>query len=299
MSKREYIARYMHVVNFLRRKGEASFAEICDLLEREGNEHGFKFVISQRTFQRDIQEIYTLYGISIESNKSTKKYFIASEEETHNNSRMLETFDLYNALKFSSHYTPFIQFEKRIASGTEHIFALLHAIKNRVVIKFIYQKFYLQQAEHRVVEPLLLKEFKGRWYLIAQNINENNIRTFGLDRMNEIETLRQKFTKPNYFDADNYFKNAFGIIAPSDDKPERVVISFNPEQGRYIKTYPIHHSQKIILENNNQIQFELTVFLTYDFILELLSYGDNISVIVPKRLTTQVKKIYSNALKKY
>ena len=97
MSKREYIARYMHVVNFLRRKGEASFTEICNLLEREGNEHGFKFVISQRTFQRDIQEIYTLYGISIESNKSSKKYFIASEEETHSNSRMLKT------LKHSNH----------------------------------------------------------------------------------------------------------------------------------------------------------------------------------------------------
>lgn len=296
MSKREYIARYMHIVNYLRRKGEADFTEISQLLERESQEQGMKFTISQRTFQRDIKEIYTLYGITIECKKSTGKYFIAEEEETHSNSRMLETFDLYNALKFSSFYLPLIHFEKRAARGNEHIFALLHAIRNRLLVKFIYSKFYTDESETRTVEPLLLKEFNGRWYLISRKTGEDTIRTFGLDRISELETLRQKYPASKSFDADAYFNDAFGIFVPVNEVAEKVILSFSKEQGQYVKSYPIHHSQKVIKETNQEIQIELKVYLSYDFIHELLSYGENIKVIGPKLLVNRIKKVLNEAL---
>lgn len=299
MSKREYIARYMHIVNFLRRRGEANFTEISQLLERESQEQGLKFTISQRTFQRDIKEIYTLYGITIECNKSTGNYFIAEEEETHSNSRMLETFDLYNALKFSSFYLPLIHFERRVARGNEHIFALLHAIRNRMIVKFVYSKFYTDESEVRTVEPLLLKEFNGRWYLISRKVGEESIRTFGLDRISEIETLRQKFAANKQFNPDNYFKDAFGIFVPEKEEAERVVLSFSKEQGQYVKSYPIHQSQQILKESENEIQFELKVYLTYDFLHELLSYGENITVISPKKLINQIRKVTEELVKKY
>ncbi len=299
MSKREYIARYMHIVNFLRRKGEADFSEISDLLARESQDQGLKFTISQRTFQRDIKEIYTLYGITIECSKRSGKYFIAEEEETHSNSRMLETFDLYNALKFSSFYLPLIHFEKRVARGNEHIFALLHAIRNRFLVKFVYSKFYTEESEIRTVEPMLLKEFNGRWYLISRKQGEDTIRTFGLDRISEIETLRVKYPASKNFDPEAYFHDAFGIFVPVNEAAERVVLSLSSEQGQYIKSYPLHHSQKIISESKNEIQFELKVYLSYDFLHELLSYGENIKVISPKLLINQIKKVYADASKKY
>ncbi len=293
VSKREYIARYMHIVNYLRRRGEANFAEISELLERESHEQGLKFTISQRTFQRDIKEIYTLYGITIECNKRSGNYFIAEEEETHSNSRMLETFDLYNALKFSSFYLPLIQFEKRAARGNEHIFPLLHAIKNKLLVKFVYSKYYTDDSENRTVEPLLLKEFKGRWYLISRKQGEESIRTFGLDRISDIETLRLKIPAGKSFNAEQYFKDAFGIFVPEKGEAERVVLSFTKEQGQYIKSYPLHHSQKIISESNTEVRLEVCVYLTYDFLHELLSYAENITVISPKKLIDQIKKVYS------
>ena len=286
----------MHIVNYLRRKGEADFTEISELLERESLDQGLKFTISQRTFQRDIKEIYTLYGITIECNKRNAKYFIAEEEETHSNSRMLETFDLYNALKFSSFYLPLIHFEKRVAKGNEHIFALLHAIRNRLLVKFIYSKYYNDESDTRTVEPLLLKEFNGRWYLISRKAGEDTIRTFGLDRISELETLRQKYPASKHFDADEFFKDAFGIFVPVKEEAERVVLSFSKEQGQYVKSYPLHHSQKIITENANEVQLELKVYLSYDFIHELLSYGENIKVISPKLLVNRIKKVLSDAL---
>ncbi len=299
MSKREYIARYMHIVNFLRRRGEANYNEIRQLLERESQEQGFKFTISQRTLQRDIKEIYTLYGITIECSKRSGNYFIAEEEETHSNSRMLETFDLYNALKFSSIYLPLIQFERRVARGNEHIFVLLHAIKNRLLVKFIYSKFYTGESEIRTVEPLLLKEFNGRWYLISKKVGEHTIRTFGLDRISEIETLRQKFVLDKNFNPESYFKDAFGIYVPEKEIAERVVLSFTKEQGQYIKSYPLHQSQLILSESDQEIQIELKVFLTYDFLHELLSFGENITVLSPKKLINQIRKVQEEVGRKY
>lgn len=289
----------MHIVNFLRRRGEADFMEISDLLERESHEQGLKFTISQRTFQRDIKEIYTLYGITIECSKRSGKYFIAEEEETHNNSRMLETFDLYNALKFSSYYLPLIHFERRVARGNEHILALLHAIKNRLTIKFIYSKFYTDESELRTVEPLLLKEFNGRWYLISRKAGEDAIRTFGLDRISELETLRQKYLATKSFNPDTYFKDAFGIFVPEKEQAERVILSFSKEQGQYVKSYPLHHSQKIGKETSEEVQIELMVFLSYDFLHELLSYGENLKVLSPKKLISQIKKVNTAVAQKY
>jgi predicted DNA-binding transcriptional regulator YafY len=289
----------MHVVNYLRRRGEANFEEISNLLERESHEQGFKFTISQRTLQRDIKEIYTLYGITIECNKKTGKYYIAEEEETHSNSRMLETFDLYNALKFSSFYLPLIQFERRVARGNEHVFVLLHAIKNRLLVKFIYSKFYTQESEIRTVEPLLLKEFNGRWYLVSRKAGEDTIRTFGLDRITEIETLRQKLPAGKSFNAENYFRDAFGIFVPVNEPAERVVLSFSKEQGQYVKSYPLHPSQQIVKESDSEIQIELKVYLSYDFLHELLSYGENITVISPKKLINQIKKVHTAVANKY
>ena len=146
---------------------------------------------------------------------------------------------------------------------------------------------------------MLLKEFNGRWYLISRKADEETIRTFGLDRISEIETTRQKFAANKTFNADNYFRDAFGIFVPVNEQAERVVLSFSKEQGQYVKSYPLHHSQKIINESSSEIQFEITVYLSYDFLHELLSYGQDIEVISPKKLITQLKKVYDIMAKKY
>jgi hypothetical protein len=51
------------------------------------------------------------------------------------------------------------------------------------------------------------------------------------------------------------------------------VLSFNSEQAQYVKNYPLHSSQKIIKETKDEIVFELYLYITGDFIRELLSYG--------------------------
>ena len=83
--------------------------------------------------------------------------------------RMMEAFDMFNSLNLAQDLTPFIHLEKRRPQGTENLYGLLHAIKNRLQIKFTYQKFWEEELSQRLAEPYALKEFKNRWYIMAKD----------------------------------------------------------------------------------------------------------------------------------
>jgi predicted DNA-binding transcriptional regulator YafY len=88
-------------------------------------------------------------------------------------------------------------------------------------------------------------------------------------------------------------------MAPNAEKPSEVILSFDPFQGKYIKSLPLHETQDIIKDTDDELRLRLTLYLTHDFLMELLSYGDTVKVIKPKRLAMELKHIYTSALKQY
>lgn len=299
MSKQEYIARYLLIINYLKR-GKATWNDILNHLETQSEIADYNYVISQRTFQRDISEIRTLWNYDIQNNKSTGYYFIAEDEEQNNeNTHLLDSFNLFNALSLTNNYSDYIQFENRTPKGTEHIYGLLHSIKNKFITEIQYHKFYESKAETVIVNPYLIKQFKGRWYLLCLKTEINEIRTYALDRILSLDIKKKKFTVSKDLDLVNYFKNCFGIITPDNTRPEKIVFSFNNEQANYIKNYPLHESQRIIKVSSDKTTFEISVYVTYDLIMELLSYGEEIEIISPKSLVKQIIAIQKNILNKY
>lgn len=299
MSKREYIARNLLIINFLKRS-KATWSEIEFHLEAQSELEGYNYFISQRTFQRDIMEIRSLYEIDIQNDKSTGYYYIAEQEDTlNNNAHLLDSFNLYNALSLTSNYSEFIQFDSRTPRGVEHILGLLNAIKNKLVVDIEYLKFYESDSETVLFHPYLIKQFKSRWYVIGIKVENNEIRTYALDRIVKVDTKKKKFTASKDIDLGTYFKYSFGIIAPKNAKPEKVVFTTSSEQANYIRTFPLHESQTILKTTTTHITFEINVFMTYDLIMELLSYGDEIKVESPKSLIKELVHMYSSSLSKY
>ena len=299
MSKKEYIARYLLIINYLKR-GNATWNDILNHLETQSEIEDYNYVISQRTFQRDISEIRTLWNYDIQNNKSTGYYFIVEDDEQNNeNTHLLDSFNLFNALSLTNNYSDFIQFESRTPKGTEHIYGLLHSIKNKFVTEIQYHKFYESKAESVIVNPYLIKQFKGRWYLLCLKVEINEIRTYALDRILSLDIKKKKFTVSKDLDLVNYFKNCFGIITPNNTKSEKIVFSFNNEQANYIKNYPLHESQRIIKTTNDKTTFEISVYVTYDLIMELLSFGEEIEIISPKSLVKEIVLIHKSILDKH
>lgn len=298
MSKRESISRYNLIIKKLR-KQPATFNEISDYLSLESELQEYNFNVSKRTFQRDLDDIRSLYNIDIVYDYSKKYYFIDFDEQPEVNERILEAFDTFNALNISDRLSNFIHFEKRHPQGTENLYGLLHAIKNKVQITFSYQKFWEDEISHRIAEPYALKEFKSRWYVLAKDLKDRNVKSFALDRLSDLEITKKKFQLPNDFNVNEHFRYCFGIISPNNNKPQEIILSFDPYQGQYIKTLPLHDSQVILKDNDEELLIKLTLFATRDFIMEIMSFGEDVKVVGPEGLVNEIKKGLEGALKRY
>jgi len=305
MSKRGYISRYLLILKKLKIKPYSTYEELQAYIENQFDylqmqDDNLQIGFSKRTLQRDIKEIRNVFGIDIEYSKSQKGYFISqNNNENMNFQRMMEAFDMFNSLNLAQDLTPFIHLEKRRPQGTDNLYGLIHAIKNRLQIKFTYQKFWEEELSQRLVDPYALKEFKNRWYILAKDSKDNNIKSFALDRLTNLEITNQTYQYPDDYNIEQSYRYCFGIISPNDEEPQNIILSFDPFQGKYIKTLPLHDTQQVLVDNDVEMKVKLKLCLTHDLVMELLSFGDNMKVIEPKSLADQIKQAHEKAYRQY
>lgn len=305
MSKKGYISRYMLIVKKLKAKPYSSYKELQGYIENQSEylqmqDDTLNIASSKRTLQRDFREIRNIFGIDIEYSRTYKGYFISQNEaENMNFQRMIEAFDLYSSLTQAQDLKPFIHLEKRRPQGTENLYGLIHAIKNKVQVKFTYQKFSDEKIIHPTVEPQALKEFKNRWYVLAKDPSDGFTKSYGLDRLKNLEITNVKFQPPVNSDVEQNFRYCFGIMSPNEGEPQDIMLSFEPMQGNYIKTLPLHETQKIIADNKDGLIIGLKLFITIDLIMELLSYGDSVKVLEPKSLIEEIKAAHLRSFNQY
>jgi proteasome accessory factor B len=305
MSKRGYISRYLLILKKLKVKPHSTYEELQAYIENQFEylqmrDDTLNIGFSKRTLQRDIKEIRNVFGIDIEYSKSQKGYFISqNENENMNFQRMMEAFDMFNSLNLAQDLTPFIHLEKRRPQGTDNLYGLLHAIKNRLQIKFTYQKFWEEVLSQRLAEPYALKEFKNRWYIMVKDSKDNNIKSFALDRLTNLEITNQTYQYPDNYSIEQSYRYCFGIISPNDEDPQDIILSFDPFQGKYIKTLPLHDTQQVLVDNDVEMKIKLKLCLTHDLVMELLSFGDNMKIIEPKSLADQIKQAHEKAYRQY
>ncbi len=305
MSKRGYISRYLLILKKLKVKPYSTYEELQTYIENQFDylqmqDDTLNIGFSKRTLQRDLKEIRNVFGIDIEYSKTNKGYYISqSETENMNFQRMIEAFDMFNSLNLAQDLTPFIHLEKRRPQGTENLYGLLHAIKNKLKIKFTYQKFWEEEVSQRLAEPYALKEFKNRWYILAKDSKDNNIKSFALDRLTNLEITTQHYQYPDNYSIEQNYRYCFGIISPNGSGPQDIILSFDPFQGKYIKTLPLHETQKVLVDNDQETRIKLKLCLTHDLFMELLSFGDNMKVIEPKKLSDEIKEAHKKAYKQY
>lgn len=172
--------------------------------------------------------------------------------------------------------------------GSEFLSALIMAIKSREVIRLYYQPFYEDKPYYADVHPYLLKEYKHRWYLIGMNDFKEQLRTYSLDRIRDIESSDIEYRQRD-FNAEDYFKNSIGIISPPGEPP-LIKIAVQKTQAQYMITQPWHESQNIDNETEDDVIFCFKLHPTYEFISMLLSYGKDVRVLEPESLIESLKE---------
>lgn len=300
MAKEIYLARYMHIISRLE-KGPASFEQIRDHLEKASEIDGRDYSISIRTLQRDIRDIFSQLNIEIVNDKKGDRcYRIIDRHETMGfGARMLESYQIIHAINASYDFQDVVFLESRQPKGLEHFHALLHAIRNKRITEIIHQKYSETDSTNRVIHPLALKEALGRWYLIAIDTKDQKLKTFGLDRISDVLVQKTKYREKYNVDLRDKYRDSFGVLTNEKLKIQHVVLRFSYEQGQYVKTYPLHNSQRVIEEDRQYVWIELTMYVTFDFIKELLSFGSELQVVEPLSLRQDIQKIMLKALEQY
>ena len=184
--------------------------------------------------------------------------------------------------------------------GIEYMSDIVDAIRQKHVIKFLYQPFTKNEAKKHTVHPYFIKEYNNRMYLIGKDIHptkESKFLTFSFDRMHDVIKMNQIFQE-EMIDKEKYFTSAIGISLPNT-KPEKIVLQFNPAQANYLKSQPIHHSQKIIKDTKNHFTISVELVLNYELMFLLLGFGDQLKVMKPLTLAATLKSTAKNVFEQY
>ena len=288
MSKLIYFKRYLYVIDRLRSR-PCSFNELQEHVMRklENDDIDTTFEYAIRTFERDKKDITALFGIVIQYNRKDKTYAIDEEEiEDQSVTRMIDVFSIHHALQEGNKLSPSVFLEKRKSLGTEHIYGIIHAIQNLYLLQFTHQKHWEDFSTQREVKPIAIKESQQRWYLVALDKKNETVKTFGLDRISNLKITDTKF-KPVAYNVETEFQHAFGV--ETYEAAKKVILEFSKQQGNYIKTFPLHKSQRIVKETEDAVSIEIFIHTTNDIKMELLKYGSNVKVIAPISLQNDIK----------
>lgn len=194
---------------------------------------------------------------------------------------------------------PIVQFEIAYSSGgNEFLPPLYEAIISKNKVVFDYKSFKSNDLKERIVSPLLLKEYRNRWYLISFDESKNDIVTFALERMLNLEITKESMNVPANFNPKEYFEFSTGITAYKGE-PELIEIKADSISAKYILSQPFHHTQKILSENNEYSIFQLKVFISEELIRSFLSFGGEIEVLSPATVRSIIKKRSSELFQKY
>lgn len=300
MSNEAQIKRWQIILELLREDNKTTFQHLKTALSDFDN--------SDRNIRRDIKKLREEFHLEIVYNKRSKAYELQEDENLLIFEKLLHTFSLglvmNQALQEKEHLSQYIQISQNANyAGMQHLPKIMQAILDQKILEITYQSFTAQEAQTRLIEPYLLKEFENRWYLVGryEDSTENKTQT-GIYALERIQKLRKKGSfeaETSDFDPKAFFQYTFGIYGNIDTAPQKVVLSFETGTGKYIKTRPLHHSQEILIDNEEELRISLFVTLTYDLEQRILFHHAHVKVLEPESLAKSIKEKLQKALAQY
>ena len=268
------------------------------LLEVMSGEMAENGPFSLRTLQRNIKTIEEVFGIEIQ-NVRGKGYHIVGRDPVYTDrfKELLSEFEIISTVGSDSGTRDYIIPEQRRMMFSVDIQKILRSIKQRRKVRFSYSLPRLggKEAEY-LAEPYFLKQSQNRWYLVA--MVEGVLKCFELGRFKSFKVLDEDFIRDESVHAGNLFRDCFGIWDDPKMPVEDIRLRFSALDGRFIKTLPIHSSQKLAVETEEYVEVTLRLKITNDFVMALLSRSSSIEILAPQSLKDRMNAIWAAALER-
>ena len=291
--------QYIWIINTIYRSKYITLQELNERWVQTEMSEGMP--MNRITFNRHRAAIEEMFDISIEcQRKGGYFYYIDNEEVFKNNNLqhwLLDSLSISNMLMESSLLKERIMLEN-IPAGKQYLQPIINAMKQGHKLQMTYHKFGQQESYTITIEPYAIKVFKQRWYLLAKNPKREAPTVYALDRVKQLMETEETFQFPEDFNTEAFFRDCYGVMN-TDDKAQRIVIRANAPYMNYVRTLPLHHSQKEIKTTDQYADFEFYLKPTFDFRQELLAQGHDVEVLLPTQLREEMKEMLEKMLSRY
>ena len=303
--------RYVWLVDILLRYRRLTFQEISDLWQESGL--SYKEPLPLRTFHNHQKAILDIFGVEIKCDAGDGyRYYITEPERLRGNnlhSWLISSYATLNQIQADSRLEDRIIYED-IPSGQTWLTCIAEAMRHNRVLNITHQGFGKPYPSTFEIEPYLLKVVKRRWYVVARcpyysdrnrakGIKPNDVyRVYALDRIYDIEDTGKTFKMKKNFDANQYFEGCCGVIT-SDEPIQRIVLLAYGGFADYLRTLPLHESQREIEGDDESTLFEYHLKPTFDFYQLILAQGDQVEVLEPESVRNEMRNFAKNMLDYY
>lgn len=285
----ELLQKYIWLVQTFIRAGERglSLSEISDRWERR-----FDTDYSRRTFNNHREAVEEVFGIRIECNRTTNRYFIKYtddvSDENAESAWLINTFTVNNILRLGKERLSGRVSVEDIPSGHMHLTAIMEAMTESRKISIKYVKYSSSQADTLTLHPYAVKEFAKRWYLVAYCEEREALRVYGLDRIHGMEVTEDNFKMPEGFDVDETFATSFGTYLP-EGKAQLITFRTSEIEARFLRDLPLHKTQEEIRTSDKKhLTFRIFVCPNASLIMEFCKLGSRVEVLTPKEVRDAV-----------
>lgn len=278
--------RLVWIVNTIRRKGRVTLKEL-DQAWQAADQLSFGEQLGRAKFIRWKDEIHDMFGIDIQCDtKDGYRYYIANPDAADDkkmNGWLLSTYDTMNTLGAAGSLRDRILIDE-VPSSHTYLSPLVKAMKAGHAVTVTYRRFGCDHPHTTTVEPYCLKMFRRRWYMLALTPGYDKPHLYALDRIERLDETSQSFTLPADFDATDYFSSYFGVDLDDNVPFTRVVLRAYDSHQHYLRSLPLHPSQREVFTCDEYADFELLVRPNYELCMDLLRVGAMIEVIEPQTL---------------
>lgn len=286
MSFQSKLKRYLIILERARQR--PTLAELKEHLER----HGFK--LSTRTLQRDIEQIRAELGLDLHYDRPTNTYFLPDgADDRAALLPLLERAVLGDLLGPNGSAiraaAPYVRMEQKgYLLGLRHWDALLRSIRERRIALVTYRHAVQVPDEVFRMRPCLLKEYRGRWFVLGTAEDYVHPIGLGLDRINEVKLTADHFPAKERLNVELFYDPVIGMDTTSGQAVQ-VQLWFSYLQGQYVKALPLHSSQRMVREDPEGVVFSYFVLPNFEFRRELLGFGARMRVLEPEWLASEMR----------
>lgn len=181
---------------------------------------------------------------------------------------------------------------------------LLNPLYNYIVrkqtLKITYQSFKSRQESEFIFCPYLLKEFRNRWFLFGSQAYTLKLYNLSLDRILSVEPVDVPYRENPDFDV-HYFDNVIGVSKDPENVTRRIKFWADSAQSKYIKTKPLHHSQRLLYEDpaDRSCIFQIEVIINKEMFSVFMSYGSGVRIISPRKAANYLRNLFCEAVRRY